>query len=93
MDEVCKGGGNAYFETERRCRVVNILASYSESPGFKYRPGDRPSWQVFVVSLPPGEFRSSTLKLGHDRFLATHFQFIIHLPPFQSTLYRQSHVP
>jgi hypothetical protein len=40
---------------------------------------------------PPGECRHSTLKLGHDRFLPSPFQFVIHLPPLQSTLYSLSH--
>jgi hypothetical protein len=42
-------------------------------------PGNRLSWlgvwRVFWV--PPGESRNSTLKLGHELFLPTPFQFII----------------
>jgi hypothetical protein len=40
--------------TVRRGRVVNIAASYSESPGFKSQPGDLPQWQeVFRHFLSP----------------------------------------
>jgi hypothetical protein len=31
---------NRYFVSERRDRVVNAPASYSGSPGFKFRPRD-----------------------------------------------------
>jgi len=33
---------------------------------------------LWFSSVPPGECRSSTLKLGHDRFLPNPFQLIIH---------------
>jgi hypothetical protein len=33
--------------TRLRCRVVNNSAPYSGGPGFKFRPGDRLSWQNF----------------------------------------------
>jgi hypothetical protein len=36
-----------YLQTERRCRVVNTLPSYSESPGFKSLPGERLLWLRF----------------------------------------------
>jgi hypothetical protein len=42
---------------------------------------------LWLYSVPPGECRNSTLKLGLDRFLPNHFQFIIHLSPFHSTIY------
>jgi len=32
---------------------------------------------LWFSSVPPGEYRDSTLKLGHDRFLPNPFQFII----------------
>jgi hypothetical protein len=77
----------------RRDRVVSIHSSCSGNPGFKSRPGDWLSWmRVFVLSsVPPGECRNSTLKLGHDRFLPSRFQFIIHLLLFHSTPYSLSY--
>jgi hypothetical protein len=36
------------------------------------------------------EDRNSTLKLGHDCFLPNPFQFIIHVPPYHSTLHSLS---
>jgi hypothetical protein len=46
------------------------------------------SW---FLSVLPGRCWDSTLKLGDDRFLTHHFQFVIHLSLFNSTLYRPSH--
>jgi hypothetical protein len=65
--------------TVRLSRLVDKPASYSRSPGFKSRYGDRLCWlRVFVVlnpsSLVPGQY----LKLDHDRFLPYPFQSIIH---------------
>jgi hypothetical protein len=67
--------------TERRGRVVNAPVSYSLRPGFKSRPGDRLSYLKFFVfsSVPPGECWDGSLKLGHDRFLSSPFEFIIHV--------------
>jgi hypothetical protein len=42
-------------------------------------------------SVPPGEFKDSTLVLGHDRFLPNPFQFIIRLPLLYLTLYSLSY--
>jgi hypothetical protein len=42
------------------------------------------SW---FFSVPPGGFRDSPLKLGHDCSHPNYFQFIIHLSPFHSMLY------
>jgi hypothetical protein len=39
------------------------------------------------TSRVPGECWISTLKLVHDRFLLNPYKFIIHLPPFHSTLF------
>jgi hypothetical protein len=47
-----------------------------------------PDWGFsWYSSVPSGEFRDSTLKLGHDHFLQNPFHFVIHLSPFYSTLY------
>jgi hypothetical protein len=56
--------------TERRGSVVNTPASYTGDPKFKARPGDRLSNWGFscFFSVPPGECRDSTLKLGYNRF-------------------------
>jgi hypothetical protein len=43
-----------------------------------------PGWGL--SSVPSGECRGSILKLGHNRFLPNHLQFIIHLSPYHSTL-------
>jgi hypothetical protein len=64
---------------ERCDQVVKAPASYYGDSGFKYWPGDQLSrgfWCFF--SFPPRECRDSTLKLGQDRFLPNHFQFMIH---------------
>jgi hypothetical protein len=75
--------------------VINTPASYSGGPRFKCRPGNRLSWlRVLVVFLSlsrqiPGQY----LKLGQDRFLPHHFQFIVHSHPFTrrcSLSYRES---
>jgi hypothetical protein len=49
-------------------------------------PGSNPDPEIgypdrfFVVSpVPPGECQDIILKLGNDRFLTNHFQFIINL--------------
>jgi hypothetical protein len=37
-----------------------------------------PDWGfLWISSIPPGEYRDSTLNLGHDRFLRNPFQFIV----------------
>jgi hypothetical protein len=80
-----------YHHTERCGWVVNTPASYSGGLGLEYRLGDRQSrlsWFSLVLS---GEFRDSTLKSVHDRFLTNPFQFIIHLPAFHSVLYNLSY--
>jgi hypothetical protein len=78
--------------TERLDRAVNTSASYSGSPGLKSRSRDRLSW-CFVVFLSSSRHMDSRpyLKLGHDRILPHHFQFIIHVSPFHSTLYSLSY--
>jgi hypothetical protein len=51
-----------------------------------------PGWKFSSFSsVPPGKFRYSTLKLGHDRFLPHRLQFIIHLTSFHSTLHNLSY--
>jgi hypothetical protein len=75
---------------ERRSGVVNTPASYSRGPGLKSRPGYQQCCLRFSrsSSVPPGEYRDSTLKLGHYRLLPNPFKFIIiNLSPFHSTLY------
>jgi hypothetical protein len=42
-------------------------------------------------SVPPGEFKDTTLVLAHDRFLPNPFQFIIRLSLFHLTLYSLSY--
>jgi hypothetical protein len=66
-------------DTERRGRVVNSPASYSEGPGFKSRPR-RPVMQIEVSRGFPQSLQTNSglcLKLGHDRFLPNPFPFII----------------
>jgi hypothetical protein len=46
------------------------------------------SW---LSSVPPGEFKDSTLVLGHDRFFPNPFQFIIRLSLLHLTLYSISY--
>jgi hypothetical protein len=64
---------------ERLCWVVSIPALYSGSPGFKSRPKDRTSWlRIFVIFLSFSRIIPRYyLKLGHDRFFAHPFQFVI----------------
>jgi hypothetical protein len=73
----------------RFIRLVNTPASYSGGTWLKFRSGDRLSWEMdFVVYVsPPSECRNISLKLGEDRFPPNPFHFIIHVPPFHSTLY------
>jgi hypothetical protein len=80
-----------YNQTERRGRVVSTPASYSNAPGSNIgQESGYPGWSSpWVSSVPPGECWDSTLRLCHDRFLPNHFQFIIHLSPFHSTLLLQ----
>jgi hypothetical protein len=69
--------------------VVNSHALYLGGPGFKSQPW-RPATLIEVfraMSVPPGEFRDSTLKLGHYRFLPNPFQVVILLVILPSTLY------
>jgi hypothetical protein len=74
--------------TDHCGRVVNIPDLYSGSPRFMSWPGDRPSWQVFVVFLIPSRrCLVSFLKLGHDRFCPNPF----HLSPFHLTLFSPSY--
>jgi hypothetical protein len=47
--------------------------------------GFRDSSSVFLEKCRDGT------KLGHDRFLLIHFQFISHLSPYHSTLYSNTH--
>jgi hypothetical protein len=74
---------------ERRGWVISTVYSYSPGPDFKSRPGDRyPDWGFSSYSsVPTGKCRDSTLKLGQDSSLPKHFQFIIHVLPFRSTLF------
>jgi hypothetical protein len=69
--------------TERRGRVAKTPASYSEGPGLKSHPED---FSLFS-SVPPDEYRYSTLQLLHDRLLPHPSQFIIRLSPFHCTPY------
>jgi hypothetical protein len=58
------------------------LLPIREVPGSNLGPGDRLYSLSFsqFSSVPPGECRDCTLKLGHDRFLSNPFQcMIIHL--------------
>jgi hypothetical protein len=48
-------------------------------------------WWLNLSSVPPGECRDNTLKLGHNHFLPNPFQFIIHIPAYHSTLYSLSY--
>jgi hypothetical protein len=80
------------YETERHGRVVKTPTSYSGSPGLKSQSGDRLSWFfLWFSSVRAGKFCGSTSILGHNRLLPHRFQFIIHLSPFNSTLYNLSH--
>jgi hypothetical protein len=77
------------IDTERRGRVIPLLLlCIREVPGSNLGPEAGYPECVFswFSSVPPGECWDSTLKLGHDRFLPSPFQFI-HLSPFHSTLY------
>jgi hypothetical protein len=73
--------------TKRRVRVVTTPALYSGGPGFKSQYGD---WLTDVFRGFPQFLLANAgivpSKLGYDRFLPNPFQFIIHLPPFHSTL-------
>jgi hypothetical protein len=75
-----------WHKTERHGRVVNTCFVFGRSRVqiSARRPVIMFSW---FYSVTPGEFRDSTLKLGHGRFLSNSFQFIIHLSYFHSTLY------
>jgi hypothetical protein len=69
---------------ERRGRVVDTPTSYLGGPGFDSR-SRRPAsdWGFVVFSVPPGECRDITLKLGHYHLLPNPLQFIpIHLPSY-----------
>jgi hypothetical protein len=52
-----------------------------EFPGSDLGPNTSYSDLEFLwfSSVPPGEFRDSTLKVGHDCFLSNHFQLLIKL--------------
>jgi hypothetical protein len=66
-------------DTERRDRMISILAHYSEGPVLKFRPGERLSWlQSFVVFLSHLRQRPKLkLNSGRDRFLAHSLQCVI----------------
>jgi hypothetical protein len=67
---------------ECRCPVVNTPTSFSGAHGFP-TTGYPDLGFPWFISVLPGEFRDSTLKLGHDLFLPNPFQFIIiHLLPY-----------
>jgi hypothetical protein len=57
-----------------------LLVSIREVPDSNLGPEiDYPdSGFSWFASVLPGECREIILKLGHDRFLSNHFQFIIH---------------
>jgi hypothetical protein len=78
-----------YNQTERRGRVVSTPVSYSNAPGSNIgQERGYPDWSSpWFSSAPPCECWDSTIRLCYDRFLPNHFQFIIHLSPFHSTLY------
>jgi hypothetical protein len=64
--------GEISVTTKRNIRYV---------PGSKLGPAY--PYSGWFSSVPPGEFRNSTLKLGHDRFIPNPFQFItFHLSPY-----------
>jgi hypothetical protein len=79
--------------TERRGRVVNTSLRIREAPGSSLGsesgyPDEGFSW---FSSVTPGEFKDSTLVLGHDRFLPNPFQLIIRLSLFHLTPYSLSY--
>jgi hypothetical protein len=70
---------NKHIEPNVVVEWLTPLIRIREVPGSILRPGGRLSRLRFLwfSSVPPGECRESTLKLGHDRFLPSFFQFII----------------
>jgi hypothetical protein len=58
---------------------LTLLLRNGQFQGSIFGLGDLLSWlRFFVVFLvSPGDWRDSAFKLGHDRFLSNHFQFII----------------
>jgi hypothetical protein len=68
---------------------LTLLLRIREAPGSSLGsesgyPDGGFSW---FSSVPPSEFKDSTLVLGHDRFLPNPFQFNIRLSLFHLTLY------
>jgi len=64
-------------QTERRSRVVNTPASYSEGPGLMVKVGpeiDHAEVFLWLTTGTPGECHGSTLQLGHD----ASFQLLSH---------------
>jgi hypothetical protein len=63
---------------------LTLLLRIREVPGSNLGPGDWLSYGFSLSSsVPPGKYRNSTFKLGHDRFLPNSFQvIIIHLSPY-----------
>jgi hypothetical protein len=71
---------------------LTILVRIRDVPGLNLgSETGYPGWGFVVILSSSSEFRDSTSKLGHNRFLTNYFQFIIYLPPFHSTLYNLSH--
>jgi hypothetical protein len=71
---------------------LTLLLRIREAPGSSLGsesgyPDGGFSW---LSSVPPGEFKDSTLVLGHDRFLPNPFQLIL-LSLFHLTLYSLSY--
>jgi hypothetical protein len=73
---------------EHRGRLVNAPAFIREVPGSNLSPdtGYPDLGFSWLFSVPPGKFWDITLKLGHDRFLPTPFQLIIHLSSLYTVL-------
>jgi hypothetical protein len=69
------------FASERHGRAVNVPSSYLTGLGLRSLLLTE-AFPDFPQYLPGNAGRV----LGHDRFLPNHFQFIIHLSLFHSTL-------
>jgi hypothetical protein len=72
---------------------LTLLIPIREAPGSSLGsesgyPDGGFSW---LSSVSRGEFKDSTLVLGHDRFLPNPFQIIIRLSLFHLTLYSLSY--
>jgi hypothetical protein len=58
---------------------------------FKYQPGDRLYWQIFVVFISISrQVLAWYLKLGHDHSLPNPLQFMIDFSPYHSTVHNLS---